>query len=83
MIAPQPLVAQATALADIVFHGLPGFVQEAALRRSRTKQRRSARSRSTGVAVKHLPLGSVKVARPSPECPRLALSFSATSETQV
>jgi arginine:pyruvate transaminase len=31
MIAPQSLVAQATALADIVFHGLPGFVQEAAL----------------------------------------------------
>jgi aspartate/methionine/tyrosine aminotransferase len=30
MIAPQSLVAQATALADIVFHGLPGFVQEAA-----------------------------------------------------
>ena len=31
MIGPQPLVAQATALADIVFHGLPAFVQEAAL----------------------------------------------------
>ena len=31
MIAPQSLIAQATALADIVFHGLPGFVQEAAL----------------------------------------------------
>jgi arginine:pyruvate transaminase len=30
MIAPQSLVAQATALADIVFHGLPGFLQEAA-----------------------------------------------------
>jgi octopine/nopaline transport system ATP-binding protein len=30
MIAPQSLVAQATVLADIVFHGLPGFVQEAA-----------------------------------------------------
>jgi aspartate/methionine/tyrosine aminotransferase len=30
MIAPQTLVAQASALADIVFHGLPGFVQEAA-----------------------------------------------------
>jgi aspartate/methionine/tyrosine aminotransferase len=27
----QSLVEQATALADIVFHGLPGFVQEAAL----------------------------------------------------
>jgi octopine/nopaline transport system ATP-binding protein len=31
MIGPQPLIAQATALADIVFHGLPAFVQEAAL----------------------------------------------------
>jgi aspartate/methionine/tyrosine aminotransferase len=31
MIAPPVLVAQATALADIVFHGLPGFLQEAAL----------------------------------------------------
>jgi aspartate/methionine/tyrosine aminotransferase len=30
MIAPQSLVEQATVLADIVFHGLPGFVQEAA-----------------------------------------------------
>jgi aspartate/methionine/tyrosine aminotransferase len=30
MIAPQSLVAQATALADIVFHRLPSFMQEAA-----------------------------------------------------
>jgi octopine/nopaline transport system ATP-binding protein len=31
MIAPPPLVAPAAILADVVFHGLPGFVQEAAL----------------------------------------------------
>jgi aspartate/methionine/tyrosine aminotransferase len=30
MIAPEPLVAQAERLADIVYHGLPGFIQEAA-----------------------------------------------------
>ena len=30
MIAPKPLVALATQLADVIYHGLPGFVQEAA-----------------------------------------------------